>query len=1118
MNNPTNKHKGPPRKGTEKNQIPSDSTATTTDGIRCTCGKTLKNPKGLKIHQTKMSCLLNGRTPQRTGEAINTTANVVLVAEPDKTEEEPGPESPHSVRSLQAARVQQKSSKPVQHRIKWPTASEEWVHFDEDVDNILKTTSKGSVDHKLQTMCTLITSIGAERFGVIEKGKKDHHPKPNRRAVRISQLRLELKSLKKQFKAEEEVEKKLALTQLRNITRQKLITLRRAEQHRKKGRERAQKRKAFMSNPFGFSKRLLSRKKSGYLSCSEDVMNNHLKSTFSDKTREQDLGPCENLIDPPKPSKDFVIREPTLKEVKTVVQTARSCSAPGPSGVPYRVYKHCPRLLVRLWKLLKVIWRRKAIPSQWRSAEGIWLPKEENSCEIEQFRIISLLCVEGKIFFKIMAQRLTEFLLENDYLDTSVQKGGVPGMSGCLEHTGVVTQLIREARTNKGNLAVLWLDLTNAYGSIPHKLVETALIKHHIPEGIRNLIMNYYNNFKLRASSELTTSNWQQLEKGIITGCTISVSLFTLAINMLVKSAETECRGPVSSSGTQQPPIRAFIDDLTVTAPSVHGCRWLLRGLQRLISWARMDFKPTKSRSLVLEKGKVVDKHRFTVGGVTIPTLREKPVKSLGKIFNSSLKDTSSVQLMKEDLRDWLEAIEKTGLPGKYKAWMYQHGVLPRLLWPLLVYDVPITTVELLERTISQFLRRWLGLPRSLSSIALYSNATTLQLPLSSVTEEFKVTRAREVMLYRDSTDIRVSSANIKVKTGRKWSAHEAVERAEARLQHSVIVGNVAVGRAGLGSYHRQLYNKASKKEKRKMVQDEIRKEEEEIRLAKMVAMSHQGAWTRWENIDQRKISWSELWRSDPTRIRFLVQSTYNVLPSPVNLYLWKLADSPICQLCQGNGTLEHILSSCPRALGEGRYRWRHDQVLKAVAKSVSEALLKSKNQRTPQHEIRFIKAGERIHQKPHRTGGLLATARDWDLQVDLGRQLKFPEKILTTSLRPDMVLTSEATKQVVILELTVPWEDRIEEANCRKTAKYQELAAECRINGWKARNEPFEVGCRGFTGRSLLNTFKTLGIRGQQCRRAITEITGVAERASRWLWIRRSDVWISATRSQTGN
>ena len=137
--------------------------------------------------------------------------------------------------------------------------------------------------------------------------------------------------------------------------------------------------------------------------------------------------------------------------------------------------------------------------------------------------------------------------------------------------------------------------------------------------------------------------------------------------------------------------------------------------------------------------------------------MTEKPVKSLGKIFNSSLKDTSSVHQLRIELREWLDAIDKTGLPGKYKAWIYQHGVLPRLLWPLLIYEVPITAVESLEKTISQFLRRWLGLPRSLSSIALYSKATKVQLPLSSVVEEFKITRAREVMLYRDSKYTRVS-------------------------------------------------------------------------------------------------------------------------------------------------------------------------------------------------------------------------------------------------------------------------------------------------------------------------------------------------------------------------
>lgn len=172
-------------------------------------------------------------------------------------------------------------------------------------------------------------------------------------------------------------------------------------------------------------------------------------------------------------------------------------------------------------------------------------------------------------------------------------------MPGCLEHTGAVTQLIREAREGKGDLVVLWLDLANAYGSIPHKLVETMLNRHHVPSKIKDLILDYYNNFRLRVTSGLVRSSWQQLEKGIITGCTISVTLFALAMNMVVKAAEVECKGPLTRSGMRLPPIRAYMDDLTVTTASVPDSRWILQGLERIIKWARMSFKPTKSRSLV---------------------------------------------------------------------------------------------------------------------------------------------------------------------------------------------------------------------------------------------------------------------------------------------------------------------------------------------------------------------------------------------------------------------------------------------------------------------------------------------------------------------------------------
>lgn len=53
-------------------------------------------------------------------------------------------------------------------------------------------------------------------------------------------------------------------------------------------------------------------------------------------------------------------------------------------------------------------------------------------------------------------------------------------------------------------------------------------------------------NFSLRVCSGQLTSARHCLEEGIITGCTILVSLLSLAMNMVIKSAEVECRGPVS--------------------------------------------------------------------------------------------------------------------------------------------------------------------------------------------------------------------------------------------------------------------------------------------------------------------------------------------------------------------------------------------------------------------------------------------------------------------------------------------------------------------------------------------------------------------------------------------
>ena len=90
-----------------------------------------------------------------------------------------------------------------------------------------------------------------------------------------------------------------------------------------------------------------------------------------------------------------------------------------------------------------------------------------------------------------------------------------------------------------------------------------------------------------------------------------------------------------------------------------------------------------------------------------------------------------------------------------------------------------------------------------------------------------------------------------------------------------------------------------------------------------------------------------------------------------------------------------------------------------------------------------------------------------------------------------------------------------MEEAFERKREKYDGLVSDCHRRGWKARCLPVEVGCRGFVGQSLCRAYTALGITGERRRRAIRNNTEAAEKASRWLWIKRADPWSNAAGAQ---
>lgn len=100
---------------------------------------------------------------------------------------------------------------------------------------------------------------------------------------------------------------------------------------------------------------LLGEPKSGSLNSPKEVVDAFLKETHSDPNSCLPLDENPEIGMAELPTIMLNIKEPTWKEVQEVVKKAWAASAPGPSSIPYRVYKKCPQLLLRLWNLFQRI-------------------------------------------------------------------------------------------------------------------------------------------------------------------------------------------------------------------------------------------------------------------------------------------------------------------------------------------------------------------------------------------------------------------------------------------------------------------------------------------------------------------------------------------------------------------------------------------------------------------------------------------------------------------------------------------------------------------------------------------------------------------------------------------
>ena len=547
------------------------------------------------------------------------------------------------------------------------------------------------------------------------------------------------------------------------------------------------------------------------------------------------------------------------------------------------------------------------------------------------------------------------------------------------------------------------------------------------------------------------------------------------------------------------------MDDLNLLTVGVDDGKILLDRASIALTWARMAWRLKKSRYLILIKGRV----SFNSSFEEIPSIAQKPVRCLGKIMDGSIRDTKGSVWLEDKIVGGLDKLDKSFLLGSSKVWVLQFLLLPQVRSIITIYEIPLSTVERLEKRVSKYIRKWLGFHSSISSLALYSKSSPCPLPFTSLSSLFKTSKTSAHLQLRDSKDPIVASTVPVLETGRKWGVADSVQDAESIMRFKDILGHTQTGRAGLGYTPMEQIPVKGSKEYRKAVSDIVSNVHDQMQVSSRDNQRLQLNWTTWSDYIRNDLSWKCIWAFGPQLLRFCVQSCYNTLPSPNNCVRWNFTEDQSCVLCRSRFcTLPHILSGCPFSLENGRWKYRHDNVLKVLLESLEKLIEEKRNSVSPPEKfIKFVKPGQSVGRGLMKSFGILNRAKDWILDADIGScNLVFPTEIFVTSSRPDIVIYSTSSKTVILIENTSGCEENHSDNHSEKMRRYCDLVDSIKARGWVCYLFCIEVGARGFNSTHVPYCLKSLGFRPKEVKSLLQSMSQAALKSSYEIWLARND------------